>query len=136
LSFFFSFFYLIFFKLKIKTIESRSLKCNTIEELKSILSEQMLDREFVQINAYITTFDIDNNDTKRLFPKRCIGCYSFITQPNGKCLQRTCDDLRHLSDQFTKNFETIITLSDHTSTISNVKTTDRPFQTILGHKVI
>jgi len=96
----------------------------------------MFDREYVKITGYITTFDIDV-DFEKIFPKRCKSCYSLIDQPNGQCLQRKCDHLRGLTNnQYTKNFETNLIISDHTSELSNIKTYDRPFQTILGHKVL
>lgn len=63
------------------------------------------------------------------------GCNYLITQPNGICVRRTCDAFKNQSNNFYKNFEMNISVSDHTGTLSLIRASSKPFEKLLEFKV-
>ena len=77
------------------------------------------------------------NKCKVLNKKRLIskGCNLIIDQPNGKCVKRTCDALKNQANSFYKNFEISISVSDHASTMNDIRSSAKPFEKFLGLQV-
>ena len=69
----------------------------------------------------------------RVFSK---GCHSIITQPNGKCVKRTCDSLKNQLNAFYKSFEININVTDHTGTMSYIRASSKPFEKLIEFKVL
>ncbi|CAF0835349.1 unnamed protein product [Brachionus calyciflorus] len=99
----------------------------TIEGLKKNLSQAILN-EYVLLNAVITGFDIDL-DNSRLFTFKCKRCELAINLKSKKCPNQNC---KNQDLGYKKIVDKTFSLSDHTSTLSGVKLNPKLFETMIG----
>lgn len=57
--------------------KSQAIKCN-IDELRNLFCQDMLNSEYVLLNAVISEFNIDSADFSKSFSLRCNTCYSKV----------------------------------------------------------
>lgn len=110
--------------------KSQAVKC-TIEELRNLFCNDMLDTEFVLLNAVVSEFNIDENFAK-CFMFRCNNCYGRLDNNIRRCYKRECSQLPDSINNYSKLFDYQMSVSDHTSTLANVRVTSKLFENIFN----
>lgn len=111
----------------IEQFKSKAIKCS-IEELRNLFCQDMLNSEFVLLNAVISEFNIDNNSIENCFSLRCNTCFNRIDKKAKRCYNRNCFQ----KSDFTRFFDCTVSISDHSSTLNNVRVTSKLIEKIFG----
>ncbi len=103
----------------IEQFKSQAITC-TIEELRNLFCNDMLNSEFILLNAVVTEFNIDE-DFEKCFVLKCNSCYARLDKAVRRCYNRDCFSTSEVSiNNYSRQFEVRIALSDHTSTLRDV----------------
>jgi len=102
----------------IEQFKSQAITC-TIEELRNLFCNDMLNSEFILLNAAVTEFNID--EFEKCFVLRCNICNAWLEKSVRRCFNRNCFSTSEASiNNYSRKFEVRVALSDHTSTLKDV----------------
>jgi hypothetical protein len=100
-------------------MKSDAVKNLNINQFKDLIITNKFTNEYVLFNAVITELNIDCNTLKK-FILKCMTCYSTCNPLTKRCQNTVCSDFNNKTNTF-YDFETTLSISDHTSTLKNVK---------------